>query len=120
MTVDARRRQLLVLGASGLATASALVAAQGSERTIAIVAKKFEFVPAEISVRPGETVLLQLTAPDVAMGFYLATYALRADIMPGKTTTLRLTADKPGRFEFSCDVFCGSGHEEMAGLLIVA
>ncbi|MBI3369264.1 MAG: cupredoxin domain-containing protein [Burkholderiales bacterium] len=119
MGIDLQRRRLLATSAIGLASASAFVAAQPAERTIAIVARKFEYLPAEIKVRQGETIVLQLTAPEVAMGFYLATYALRVDIMPGKVSTLRLTADKPGRFEFSCDVFCGSGHEEMAGLLIV-
>ncbi|HEX7436841.1 MAG TPA: cytochrome c oxidase subunit II, partial [Caldimonas sp.] len=42
------------------------------------------------------------------------------DIMPGKTATLRLTPDKTGSFIFLCDVFCGTGHEDMNGTLVVA
>ncbi|HXD51403.1 MAG TPA: cytochrome c oxidase subunit II, partial [Burkholderiales bacterium] len=38
---------------------------------------------------------------------------------PGKTTRLRLVPDKTGTFVFLCDVFCGTGHEEMNGKLIV-
>jgi cytochrome c oxidase subunit II len=34
-------------------------------------------------------------------------------------STLRLTPDKTGTFTFACDVFCGSGHEDMTGTLIV-
>jgi len=30
-----------------------------------------------------------------------------------------ITPDKPGTFVFFCDVFCGDGHEEMAGTLVV-
>jgi cytochrome c oxidase subunit II len=32
---------------------------------------------------------------------------------------ISLTPDKAGRFAFACDVFCGVGHEEMSGTLIV-
>jgi len=28
--------------------------------------------------------------------------------------------DKLGAFDFNCDVFCGSGHEEMAGRIVVS
>ena len=27
--------------------------------------------------------------------------------------------DKTGKFTFSCDVFCGDGHEEMTGTIVV-
>jgi cytochrome c oxidase subunit 2 len=33
---------------------------------------------------------------------------------------LQLTPDKSGTFTFLCDVFCGTGHEEMSGTLIVS
>jgi cytochrome c oxidase subunit 2 len=32
---------------------------------------------------------------------------------------VRFTPDKVGRFNFHCDLFCGSGHEDMMGTLIV-
>ena len=44
---------------------------------------------------------------------------LRADVMPGKTTSIDFTPDKAGTFIYLCDVFCGTGHEEMNGTLIV-
>ena len=119
MAVDAYRRTLI--GAAGaLALGSVAVLAFANERVIEVTARKFEFVPPEIRVKQGETVLLQFSAPEVPMGFNLADFGLRTDIMPGKTTTLRFTPDKAGSFTFLCDVFCGSGHEEMSGTLIVA
>ena len=45
---------------------------------------------------------------------------LRGDVLPGKVTSLQLTADKAGSFTFVCDIFCGSGHEDMSGTLVVA
>jgi cytochrome c oxidase subunit 2 len=44
---------------------------------------------------------------------------MRSDILPGVTTRLRFTPDKVGEFPFHCDIFCGSGHETMAGTLVV-
>jgi cytochrome c oxidase subunit II len=120
MRVDANRRAWIgAAGAIALSSVVALASAEAKPRVIKIVAKKFVFVPGEIRVKQGETVTLQFTAPEVPMGFNLADFKLRADLMPGKTTSLELTPDKAGTFTFLCDVFCGTGHEEMSGTLIV-
>ena len=122
MPFDAGRRTLLgtAAAAAALASMGALAAARPKPRVIRVVARKFVFVPSEIRVKAGETVTLQFTAPEVPMGFSLPDMAVRADIIPGKVTTLNLTPDKAGSFAFLCDVFCGSGHEEMSGTLIVS
>ena len=125
MNIDTHRRTLLgAAGALALSSVAVLAFAKPrpkpKQRVIKVIAKKFEFVPREIRVKQGETVLLQFTAPEVPMGFSLPDFGLRADIMPGKLATLRLTADKTGSFDFLCDVFCGSGHEDMSGTLIVS
>jgi cytochrome c oxidase subunit 2 len=115
-----RRDVLAAAGAFALAPVALLATAAAAERVIPIVAKKFAFVPNEIRVRRGETVVLQLSAPEVPMGFNLADLKLRTDVIPGKVATLKFTADKPGSFVFLCDIFCGTGHEDMSGTLIVA
>jgi cytochrome c oxidase subunit 2 len=106
-------------GAIALSSLAALALAKPKARVIKVVAKKFEFVPGEIHVKQGETVTLQFTAPEVTMGFNLADFNLRTDIVPGKVVSLELTPDRTGTFTFLCDVFCGSGHEDMSGMLIV-
>jgi cytochrome c oxidase subunit 2 len=106
-----------MLGALALGPLTAI--ASSKERVIDIVARRFDFAPDELHVSLGETVVLRFTAPDVPMGFNLADFGLRADIVPDAITTLRLTPDKVGSFTFFCDVFCGSGHEEMSGMLVV-
>lgn len=121
MTIDSSRRALI--GAAGVIALSAVVtlaSAKPNGRVIKVVAKKFEFVPGEIHVKQGETVTLQFTAPEVPMGFNLADFNLRTDIVPGKVASLELTPDKRGTFTFLCDVFCGSGHEDMSGTLTVS
>lgn len=113
-----RRRWLATVGALALAGAYG-GAAQAKVRTINVVAKKFEFVPGEIRLKRGETVQLRFSAPEVPMGANFPDFGVRTDVVPGKPATLQLTADKVGRFTFLCDVFCGSGHENMSGLLVV-
>ena len=121
MSVDTSRRTPLgAATAAVLASTVVLAAAKPKARVIRVVAKKFVFVPSEIRVKAGETVALQFTAPEVPMGFSLPDMGVRADIIPGKMTTLNLTPDKAGSFAFLCDVFCGSGHEDMSGTLIVS
>ena len=121
MTIDSSRRALIGMagGAIALSSVAILASAKPEPRVIKVIAKKFEFVPGEIHVKQGETVTLQFSAPEVPMGFNLADFKLRADIMPGKLTQLELTPDKAGTFTFLCDVFCGTGHEDMSGTLIV-
>jgi len=51
--------------------------------------------------------------------FYAPDFKADVEIFPGQVARLRLVPDKLGSFEFSCDVFCGEGHEEMAGTIHV-
>lgn len=91
--------------------------AQPEPRVIAIRAKKFEYTPSEITLKLGEPVVLELTTEDVHMGFDASELGLHADILPGRPVRVPFTPSKVGDFEFACDVFCGSGHEEMSGVI---
>jgi cytochrome c oxidase subunit 2 len=113
------RRRLLLRAAALAPLALIGPRALAKPRVIKVVAKKFEFVPAEIRVAKGETVVFSFTAPEVPMGFNLADFKQRVDIVPGKVAKLTFTPDRAGTFTFLCDVFCGSGHEDMSGTLIV-
>ena len=120
MSADIQRRLLLgATAALALGSTTALALAAAKPRVIKVVAKKFVFIPGEIRVKQGETVTLQFTAPEVPMGFNLPDFNLRVDIIPGRVASVQLTPDKAGSFTFLCDVFCGSGHEDMSGTLIV-
>jgi len=116
-----RRRALAFAAAGGLGLALPAwrVRAEGEARTIAIVAKRFTYDPDEIHLKVGEAVALELRSLDVVMGFNCPDLKLRSDILPGRVTRLELKPDKAGTFPFFCDVFCGSGHEDMNGAFIV-
>lgn len=89
------------------------------EPVIRITAKKFEYDPHEIILKKGVPVTIELTSLDRVHGFNLPDFKTRVDVIPGMVTRVRLVPDKAGTFAFFCDVFCGDGHEEMSGKIVV-
>jgi cytochrome c oxidase subunit 2 len=111
-------RRALVLALVG-GTVACVRSARAAPREIRVVARKFVWEPNVITLKLGEPVTLRLSAPEVPMGFSLPDFGVRADIVPGQESMLQLTPDKVGSFTFVCDVFCGNGHEDMAGTVVV-
>ena len=89
------------------------------ERVIHITAKTFAFSPDSITLKKGEPVVFEISSGDRKHGFSLRAFGVRSDVLPGKVSRIRFTPDKTGKFSFSCDVFCGDGHEEMTGTVVV-
>ncbi|MDR3418438.1 MAG: cupredoxin domain-containing protein [Nevskia sp.] len=88
-------------------------------RLIKVSARRFVFNPSTIKLKKGETVDFELKTEDVLMGFSVPDFNTRSDIPPGQVMHLTLTPDKTGTFTFLCDIFCGSGHENMSGTIVV-
>ena len=121
-----RKKRVLIAGA--LLMSAAIISglalyvranARPAEREIHITAKKFDFTPDTITLKKGEPVVLVISSQDRNHGFNLRGFGIRADIKPGGTARIRFTPNKTGRFTFSCDVFCGDGHEDMTGTIVV-
>jgi len=112
-------RALLV--AFPLLAASAAFAANDArdDQVIKVTAKKFDFTPNLISVRLNVPVVLELTTLDRTHGFAVPELKLEAEIKPGEVTRLRFIPDKIGTFAFHCNRFCGTGHEDMNGQIVV-
>jgi cytochrome c oxidase subunit 2 len=110
---------LVAYAAAGAAATVVNSSGEPKEKVIKLTATKFEFSPAEITVKKGEPVVIEVTSKDVKHGFTLPDFGVRTDIQPGSVGRISFTPDKGGRFAFACDVFCGAGHEDMSGLLIV-
>jgi len=89
------------------------------EQVVHLTAKKFEYDPSEITVTKGKPVVIEIVSLDRKHGFALPEFHVRTDVKPGQKNVVRFTPDKVGRFTFHCDLFCGSGHEGMAGTLVV-
>ena len=125
MNANMQRRKFLIGTALLSASAGCGLAFSQSEdkkmlKTISVVAKKFEYLPSEIRLKVGEPVILELISEDIVMGFNIPDLKTRADIIPGVKTRVSITPDKIGEFPFYCDIFCGSGHEDMTGVIIVS
>jgi cytochrome c oxidase subunit 2 len=86
---------------------------QSQQRTIEVHAKRFEFSPAEITVKKGETVTLSLISDDVPHSLLIAGLGVNAAMVKGHPTQAQITADKTGDFTGRCGKFCGSGHGQM-------
>jgi cytochrome c oxidase subunit II len=73
----------------------------------------------ELYVPVGRPVLLTLESADVIHSFWVPSLHGKLDLIPGKTATLRLRAERSGRYRGQCAEFCGLQHAHMA-LLVVA
>jgi cytochrome c oxidase subunit 2 len=100
--------------ATGFLTLSGFAPAADGPHKIDITAKRFGYEPAEITVKKGEPVVLELTSEDVTHGLKFKDMNLNAKIEKKKTTELAFTPAKTGDFVGHCSVFCGGGHGGMA------
>jgi cytochrome c oxidase subunit 2 len=123
MTLDKRvvitAATLALLGLGYGASFVAAEAAAPRAKVIKISAKRFDYSPAHLTLKKGVPVVLELRSRDVLMGFNLPDFSLRADMLPDKVTRVRFVPDRTGKFVFLCDIFCGTGHEQMQGSITV-
>jgi cytochrome c oxidase subunit II len=108
-----------VLGAMLISSASGYLVAAANQEVIKITAKQFEFSPASITLKKGVPVTLELTTLDMLHGFNVPELGIHSRVQPGQITRLPFVASKTGHFDFQCDSFCGAGHEDMKGEIIV-
>lgn len=108
-------------GLSGLARAQASAPSSGPPpREIDLVAQRFHYTPSEIHIRAGEAVVLRIQSLDFVHGINLPDHGVRADLVPGRINRVALPARPAGVYAFVCDNFCGDGHEEMHGRIVVS
>ena len=88
-------------------------------KEITMTATKWAFSPSEIKVNLNDKVILHVKSIDVSHGFSLPAFNVNQELEPGKEITVEFTADKKGNFTFVCNVYCGQGHLNMKGNLIV-
>ena len=86
---------------------------------VQMTAKQWEFDPSTIEVNKGDHVKLTVESIDVKHGFNLPEFGINEELEPGKSVVIEFDATKEGEFQFICSVFCGDGHPQMKGNLIV-
>lgn len=86
---------------------------------ITVHAKRYEFVPAEITLTAGKPVKLVFITDDVAHGIAIDGLLPDRNIEPGRPETVTITPSKAGDFSGECSRYCGEGHERMKFLVHV-
>jgi heme/copper-type cytochrome/quinol oxidase subunit 2 len=104
-------------------TRTVLIASTGVVREFAMTAKRFEFNPKMIEVNGGDTVRLTITGLDDGIGdghgLAIAEFGMSDLIREGQTTVFEFVADRTGTFTYYCYRYCGAGHSQMTGTLVV-
>ena len=95
------------------------VSLTGEIITFDIIAKQFSFDPSYIEVNKGDKVILNVQSIDVVHGIRISEFGVNAFLEPGETVKVEFIANKQGEFDFFCNVYCGNGHNNMRGRLIV-
>jgi cytochrome c oxidase subunit 2 len=68
----------------------------------------------EIRIPVGRPVSFTLSSPDVIHSFWVPTLSGKIDVIPGRTTRLTFSAERPGVYRGQCAEFCGAQHALMA------
>jgi cytochrome c oxidase subunit 2 len=88
---------------------------------IDVLARRYAFEPAQIEATAGERLRIVVRSGDGLHGFEIKKFKV-SRLIPrdGQPVIIDVTVDQPGRFPIMCSLFCGDGHEDMKGMLIVA
>jgi cytochrome c oxidase subunit II len=73
----------------------------------------------ELHIPVGRKVKLTMTTEDVLHDLYFPTFRTKADVVPGRFTTLWFEATKPGKYRIYCAEYCGLNHSGMGGYVYV-
>jgi cytochrome c oxidase subunit 2 len=73
----------------------------------------------ELHVPVGKAVRLTMTSEDVIHSFFVPAFRVKADVLPGRYTTMWFEATQVGEFHLFCAEYCGTKHSEMIGKIVV-
>lgn len=82
--------------------------AQGGVQTVNVL-----HLPAGVAID------MEVSSKDVIHAFWVPRFAGKIDAVPGRVNRLRIEVDQPGRYEGTCDEFCGLGHAGMRFAVVV-
>jgi len=75
---------------------------------------------ASVLVLPrGDAVRLVLTSRDVIHSFYVPSFRIKQDAVPGRYTSIVIRPDRVGTFPVYCAEYCGLNHSRMWGNVVV-
>src|SRR6059036_230848 len=72
-----------------------------------------------LHVPVGRKIKLIMTSEDVIHSFFVPAFRIKADVLPGRYTSVWFEATKPGRYHLFCAEYCGTSHSGMGGWVTV-
>jgi cytochrome c oxidase subunit II len=88
----------------------------GSE--VYMLARQFEWWPV-LELQKGKSYRLHLSSADVQHGFSLQPENINLQIHPGYEMVITITPTRSGTYGVVCNEYCGLGHHQMTGRIIV-
>lgn len=88
-------------------------------KEIKLEAFQYGFFPDPVVVKRGDIVRFDITSRDVSHGVYIKEYGINVSVKKDEYKKIEFRVDKEGSFDIVCSVYCGSGHSNMRGKLIV-
>ena len=111
---------LAVFGVAAFIIADTRSSAETEPRVIEITARRFAFEPAEIEATVGERLQLVVRSSDGVHGLEIKKLKIKKEVpRGGEPVTIDFTATTEGTFPILCSEYCGKGHTDMTGMLIV-
>ena len=73
----------------------------------------------ELHVPVGRAVKLIMTSEDVIHDLFVPAFRVKADVIPGRYSTIWFEPTKPGTYHLFCAEYCGTKHSGMTGRVVV-
>jgi cytochrome c oxidase subunit 2 len=80
---------------------------------------EFGVMSTELYLPVDRQVDLQMTSKDVIHSFWVPEFRVKQDLIPGRTTDLRITPTIIGKYKVLCAELCGTSHAYMEGAVFV-
>jgi cytochrome c oxidase subunit 2 len=88
--------------------------APATAQTVEVHAHRYNFSPAEITIKKGETVTIKLYSDDVPHSLVIKELGISKEVTKNHPEDVTVTPQKTGDFRGKCGRFCGSGHGSMS------
>jgi cytochrome c oxidase subunit 2 len=84
-----------------------------------MMAQVYSFQPSDVRIPLGAEVTFYIPSPDVLHGFQLEGTNINVTAIPGEIATVKHVFDEPGTYRLICNEYCGIGHQDMLGQIVV-
>ena len=90
-----------------------------NEYEVYVRAVQFAYFPGEVEVPANSEVTIHVTSEDVIHSYSVVGTNANTMVIPGEVASITFEADEPGEYGVLCSEYCGAGHHDMEGTLVV-